>query len=180
MFFRFLLCSIELLSYSYCLLITYITIGKWIPIILWIALLARRWNTLTAPLQKSKTPLPLSNEVGCGWWPVMLKDGILVAEQFVTWKPKRSHDSQHFTLALTRLDGWLERPNLINWLVMSALSDFLQKSELESDGFRVNNVEEIPIPFSVSRWVIILGTKTQEQNVNIISMSILIMYPWYL
>ena len=49
--------------------------------------------------------------VGCEWQPVMLEDGILVAVQSVTWQLKRSRDTQHSTLALTRLDWWLERPD---------------------------------------------------------------------
>ena len=80
----------------------------------------------------------------------MLKDRILVAEQSLIWQLKRSCDLQHLTLALTGLDRRLERPDLINRLVMLALFQFfLQKSELEGGGCRVNHAEERPILLSV-------------------------------
>ena len=80
----------------------------------------------------------------------MLKDRILVAEQSLIWQLKRSCYLQHFTLALTGLDWRSERPYPINRLVMSALFQFfLQKSELEGDGCRVNHAEERPILLSV-------------------------------
>ena len=50
----------------------------------------------------------------------MLEDGILVAEQYLTQKLKRSLDLQHSTLALTGLDGWSEKPDATNRLVMPA------------------------------------------------------------
>ena len=50
----------------------------------------------------------------------MLEDGILVAEQSVTWQLKSPCDSQHSTFPLTGLDGCLEMLDPINWLVMSA------------------------------------------------------------
>ena len=36
--------------------------------------------------------------IGRGWQPIMLKDGILVAEKSLTWQPKRSCDLEklHF------------------------------------------------------------------------------------
>ena len=52
---------------------------------------------------------------GHGCYIIMCENGILV-----TWQPKWSHDLQHSTLALTGLDGYLERPDLINHLVMSS------------------------------------------------------------
>ena len=75
---------------------------------------------LTAPLLRGKTP-PTRLPVGCGWWPIMLEDGILVAEQSLTQQLKRSLVLKHSTLALTELDRWSERADPINWLVMSAL-----------------------------------------------------------
>ena len=44
---------------------------------------------------KKKKPMRLP--VSRGWRPIMLKDGILVAEQSLIWQPKRSWDLQHFT-----------------------------------------------------------------------------------
>ena len=64
---------------------------------------------------------PMRLPVGRGWRPVMLENRILVAEQSMTWQPKRSCSSQHSTLALTGLDGRSERLDPINQLVMSAL-----------------------------------------------------------
>ena len=81
----------------------------------------------------------------------MLEDGFLVAEQFITWQLKRPCDLQHSALALTGLDGQLERPDPINQLVMSALFQIFKKSELESDGCRVNHAEERSILLSVPR-----------------------------
>ena len=72
----------------------------------------------------------------------MLESGILVVEQSMTWQLKRSCDLQH---SLTVLDGWSERPGLINQLVMSALFKIFQKFELEGDGCRVSHAEERPI-----------------------------------
>ena len=48
-----------------------------------------------------------------------------MAEQSLNWRPKSSHDLQYSTLALTGLDGQLERPNLINQASpVSLLSNF--------------------------------------------------------
>ena len=49
----------------------------------------------------------LSNKATCWleWWLVILEIGILVDEQSVTWQLNWSYDLQHFTLALTGLDG---------------------------------------------------------------------------
>ena len=64
----------------------------------------------------------------------MLKDGVLVVEQSLIWQPKRLCDLQHFTLALTGLDGWSERPDPINRLIMSAqLKIPLYKLKIEMD-----------------------------------------------
>ena len=104
--------------------------------------------------------------VGCGWQPVMLEDGILMAEQSMTWQLKRSCDLQHSSLALTELDRRSERPDPINRLVMSALFQIFKKSELVGDGCKVNHAEERPILLSVSGYVIILGMKTLGQNLN--------------
>ena len=57
----------------------------------------------------------------------MLEDAILVAEQSMTRQLKRSCDLEHFTLALTGLDGWSERPDPINQLVMSDLFQIFVK-----------------------------------------------------
>ena len=65
--------------------------------------------------------------VGRGWRPVMLKGGILVAEQSLIWQPKRLRALQHSTLALTGLDGLSRRPDSINRLVMSALFQIFAK-----------------------------------------------------
>ena len=75
----------------------------------------------------------------------MLEDGILLAERSMTWQLKRARDLQHFSLALTGLDGQLERPDLINQFIMSALFQIFEKSELEGDGCRVNHTEERPV-----------------------------------
>ena len=80
----------------------------------------------TAALQRGKTS-PLRLPVGRGWQPIMLKNRILVAEQSLIWQPKRSCDLQHSTLALIGLDGRSQRPDPINWLVMSALFQFFAK-----------------------------------------------------
>ena len=54
--------------------------------------------------------------VGFGWWSVMLENGgWAVLEPATKW----SSDLQQSTLALTGLDGWPKKANLINWLVMS-------------------------------------------------------------
>ena len=52
----------------------------------------------------------------------MFEGRILIAEQSLTRQPNWSSDEQHSTLALTELDGWLERPDPINWLVISSHS----------------------------------------------------------
>ena len=93
----------------------------------------------------------------------MVEDGILVAEQSLTRQLKRSHDLQHSTLVLIGLDRRLERSNLIRSVGWSCQLSFrfLQKSELEGDGYRVNHAEERPLLPTVPRGVIILGMKTQ-------------------
>ena len=65
--------------------------------------------------------------VGPRWQPIMLEDRILVAEQSLTWQPNWSCDLQLSTLALNGLDGWSERPDSINRLVMSALFQIFAK-----------------------------------------------------
>ena len=50
----------------------------------------------------------------CGRWPIMLKDGILMAVLSVTWEPEWSRDMQHFTFVLTGLDGRSKMPDPIN------------------------------------------------------------------
>ena len=42
-----------------------------------------------------------------------------MAEQFVTREMKWSHNLQHSTSALAGLNGWSEKPDLINQLVVS-------------------------------------------------------------
>ena len=66
-------------------------------------------------LPPTRTSLP----IGCEWWLLMLADGVHVAKQSVTRQPKWSCNLQHSILGLTRLDGRLEMPDLINRLVMS-------------------------------------------------------------
>ena len=78
-------------------------------------------------LQKGKTLSSNMRSPGsCGWWSKMLANGILVAEQSVTWKPKSSCDLQHSILALIRLDGQLERPYPIIQLVMIVSIEFFK------------------------------------------------------
>ena len=55
-----------------------------------------------------------------GWRNVIFEDGILRANQFVTWQPKWTRDLQHSTFALTELDRQSTRPDLIDLLVMSS------------------------------------------------------------
>ena len=90
-----------------------------------------------------------------------------MAEQSLIWQPKRSCDLQHFTLAPTELDRKSERLDPINWLVMSALFQFfLQKSELEGNGYWVNHAEKKTYtPFCpwVSNY---LGNKNQGTKLN--------------
>ena len=61
----------------------------------------------------------------------------------MTQLPKWPHDQQHSNLALTGLDGQPEKPDPINWLVMS--SPLLKASEAESSGCRVSHAEERPM-----------------------------------
>ena len=56
---------------------------------------------------------------------VILEDGILVAEQFVTQQLKWSRDLEHSTLVLTELDGQSETPETINQLFKSKLSTYM-------------------------------------------------------
>ena len=69
----------------------------------------------TAPLQRGNPP-PTGPPVGCGWRPVMLKDGILVSEQSMTCNTP--------PWLLLELDGRSERPAPINQLVTSSLSTY--------------------------------------------------------
>ena len=48
-----------------------------------------------------------------------------MAKQFVTQQLKWSHNLQHTTLTLTRLDGWSSRPDPINQQVMSSPSTYM-------------------------------------------------------
>ena len=57
----------------------------------------------------------------------MLEGGILVAAQSVIQQPKRSYDLQLSILVFTELDRQLERPYLINQLVMLALFQIFAK-----------------------------------------------------
>ena len=77
---------------------------------------------------------------------------------------KRSRDSQHSTLALTGLDGWVGEARF-NQLAghVSPLLD-LCKNPNEDDGCRVNQAVERLVALSVPGQVVILGTKTQGQN----------------
>ena len=63
--------------------------------------------------------------IAYGWWSVMLKDRILVAEHSITQQLKWSHDLQHSTLAFTGLDGQSDEPDPINRLVMSSPSSYM-------------------------------------------------------
>ena len=72
-------------------------------------------------------PSPMRQPVGCGWWPIMFEDGILVTEQSVTQLLKWSYDLWRSTLALTEVDGPLKSPNLIIWLFLSALFQIFAK-----------------------------------------------------
>ena len=75
---------------------------------------------VTAPLKRCRNPPTQTRQPADHvWQPMMFEDGILMVELSVTW-----HDSQHSTLALTRLDGWFERSNSIIWLVMLSLSTY--------------------------------------------------------
>ena len=100
----------------------------------------------TALLPRGKPPVKLP--VGCQWPSVMLEDGILI-EQSLTRQPKKSRDWQHSTQVLTGLDGG-QRSQIrsISWSCQSSFG-FLQKSELEGDGCRVNHAEERPILLSL-------------------------------
>ena len=80
------------------------------------------WLHLCRNVRPHLTPPPIRTPVGHGWWPVILENEILVVKQSVTWQPKWSHDLLPFTLALTRLDRWLKRPEPINQLVVSSPS----------------------------------------------------------
>ena len=48
---------------------------------------------------------------------------------------------------------------------------FLQKSELEGDGYRVNHVEKRSILLSLPGWVIILGMKTPGTKLNFLPLA---------
>ena len=73
---------------------------------------------LTVILQKGKTSL---NGATCWlWMAINFEDGILVTEQSVTWN--------NLLQSLIGRDRWLEKPNPINWLVMSSPSICLIKS----------------------------------------------------
>ena len=105
-------------------------------------------------------PSPMRLPVSCGWRPVMLKDRILVVEQSFIWQLKRSRDLQHSTLTLTGLEPVCRGPiRSISWSCQPSFR-FLQKSELEANGCRVNHTEERPILLSVPGWVVFLGMKT--------------------
>ena len=68
---------------------------------------------------------PIRLSVVCGWPPVMLENRILVAEQSGIWQLKWSRDLQHSTYILIGLDRWLEKPDLVNHLVMSVPSTYI-------------------------------------------------------
>ena len=52
----------------------------------------------------------------------MREDGILIAEQSMTYQLKRSSDLQYFPQALTGIDGHLERNDGVDQLVLSSPS----------------------------------------------------------
>ena len=66
------------------------------------------------------------NEDTCLLCVVMLQDGMLMAEQPVTWQLKRSSDQKHSTLALTGINRQSEKPDPINRLVMLNPDTILQ------------------------------------------------------
>ena len=111
---------------------------------------------ITSPLPTMRLP------VSCGWQLVMLEDRILVAEQFVTWQLKRSCDSQLSTY-------WAR------WAAREVRSDQsaghvcpllnLCKHPNKDDGCRVNHAVERLIALSIPGQVVILGIKTQGQNI---------------
>ena len=55
----------------------------------------------------------------------MLEHGITVFEQSMTGKPKWSFDKQYSTLALSGLNGLLERPDVIDQLLMSSPDTYM-------------------------------------------------------
>ena len=114
-------------------------------------------------LCRGLTP-PTRLSVGRRWQPVMLEDGILVAEQSMTWQLKRSCDPQHSTLALIGLDRLSERPTLISRLVMSAHFWVCVKIPMRTMAVGFSHDVERLIALSVPGQVVILGTKTQGQN----------------
>ena len=63
-----------------------------------------------------KTP-PMGPPVGCGWRPVMLKDGVMVDEQSMTCNTP--------PITLLRIDGRSKRPLPINQLVTSSPSTYM-------------------------------------------------------
>ena len=81
-----------------------------------------------------------------------------MTEQSVTQQSNWLCYLQHSCLAFY----WLDKRS-ISWSCQPSFR-VLQKSELESDGCRVNHAEERPILLSVPGGIIILGMKTQGQN----------------
>ena len=74
----------------------------------------------TRPLHNAATRL----SVGRRWQPIMLQDEILMAKQSVTRQPKWSHDLQYSILALTGLENWSERADLISRSVISSSNTY--------------------------------------------------------
>ena len=131
-----------------------------------------------APLPRVKLPPPAMRLfICCRWQPILLEDVILVAEQSVTLLPKLSHNFQHFTLIFTRQDRWLERPNPINWLVMSShhtlktiLKNLLNKPSL----FPIFSLELICYKRSDEKWTsyIYIYIMQLEENTNLLKLSL--------
>ena len=88
------------------------------------------WMGLCASTEGQTYPLgPL---VGCGWLPVMSKDGILVAELSVSWVLSR-HETCNIPLwPFLVLDGWLEGCDPISRMVMLDPSASMIKFRLYS------------------------------------------------
>ena len=91
-----------------------------------------------------------------------------MVEQSVTQLPKWPKDLQQSTLTLTGLDGWSERADPINRLVMSGrLSESCKRlllvSKAESGGCRVNHTEERPMFL----FYLLLSNKLGDENLEI-------------
>lgn len=87
-------------------------------------------NTPTALLQSSQGALPPRALVCCGWWPVMHEDWILMADWSMTLQNHVNSNTPLWPLLVQ--NEWLERPSLINWLVMSSPSIYATNNHINT------------------------------------------------